>query len=236
MKLGNKIKKNNPHWSFAGNVPDNFVDHITQSVPFYLEGHNLVCNISDFFCFENTTSYELGTSTGELLVKLSNHNKNKKNVKWIGIDNEIKMVNKAKKFCKKNKNISILHKDLIDYKFKNTNFIVSYYTMQFIQESVRQNIINKIYNSLNWGGAFVLFEKVRSPDARFQDISTLMYNDFKEKNGFKPDEILNKSKSLKGVLRPFSTKGNLEMLERAGFKDIQTVMKYICFEGFLCIK
>jgi SAM-dependent methyltransferase len=34
----------------------------------------------------------------------------------------------------------------------------------------------------------------------------------------------------------FSTNGNIEMLQRAGFKDITSVMKWVCFEGFLAIK
>ena len=49
-------------------------------------------------------------------------------------------------------------------------------------------------------------------------------------------KIINKSRSLKGVMEPFSTKGNMDMLKRAGFKDILTVFKYGFFEGFLAIK
>ena len=63
-----------------------------------------------------------------------------------------------------------------------------------------------------------------------------LYTDFKLRNGFSPDEIIAKQNSLKGVLEPFSTQGNLEMLKRAGFVDVITVMKYGCFEGFLAIK
>ena len=81
-----------------------------------------------------------------------------------------------------------------------------------------------------------MFEKVRGPDARFQDMSVALYNDFKSKNGFSADEILNKTSSLKGVLEPFSTEGNLGLLRRAGFTDIMSVMKWVCFEGFLAIK
>jgi len=97
-------------------------------------------------------------------------------------------------------------------------------------------LINKIYESLNWGGAFLLFEKVRGADARFQDILTGLYTDYKLRVGYTPEDIVSKSRSLKGVLEPFSSKGNVEMLERAGFVDINTVQKYICFEGFLAIK
>ncbi len=81
-----------------------------------------------------------------------------------------------------------------------------------------------------------MFEKVRGADARFQDMMTSLYNDFKKRKGLSTDEILNKTNSLKGVLEPFSGEGNLGLLRRAGFADIMTVMKYVCFEGFLAIK
>ncbi len=82
----------------------------------------------------------------------------------------------------------------------------------------------------------MLFEKVRAPDARFQDMIVSLYNDYKQREGFSADEILNKTSSLKSVLEPFSTEGNLGLLRRAGFVDVTTVMKYLCFEGFLAIK
>ena len=49
-------------------------------------------------------------------------------------------------------------------------------------------------------------------------------------------EVNSKTKSLKGVLDPFSTNGNLKILKNAGFKDIYTIAKYINFEVFLAIK
>lgn len=33
-----------------------------------------------------------------------------------------------------------------------SDLILSYYTMQFIHPKYRQTILNKIYQSLNWGG------------------------------------------------------------------------------------
>lgn len=89
---------------------------------------------------------------------------------------------------------------------------------------------------MNWGWAFLFFEKVRAPDARFQDIMSLIYNEFKIKNGFSSSEIIEKSRSLKGVLDPFSSNENLLFLKRAGFKDYMSVFKFISFEGFIAIK
>jgi len=108
--------------------------------------------------------------------------------------------------------------------------------MQFIAPKFRQNIVNKIYKSLNWGGAFLMFEKIRASDARFQDIFSITYNDFKLKNNFTPAEIIYKTKSLKGVMEPFSDFGNIGLIKRAGFKDVISVFQWLSFKGYLCIK
>ncbi len=82
----------------------------------------------------------------------------------------------------------------------------------------------------------MFFEKVRANDARFQDITTSLYNEYKLDQGYSAEEILFKTRSLKGILEPFSTQGNIDLLKRAGFVDMITVFKYVCFEGFLVIK
>ena len=114
--------------------------------------------------------------------------------------------------------------------------IISYYTLQFILPSVRQELVNKIYNSLAWGGAFFIFEKTRGPDGRFQDMNTHVYNEYKLNKGYSPDQIFSKSRSLAGILEPFSDNGNYEMFKRAGFKDIEYIYTNICFKGWICVK
>ena len=236
MKTGDNIITKRGNWKFDKNVSKNFVNHITRSVPGYADGHNLICQLSDFFLYENSICYEIGSSTAELTKKIASHNKHKKNIKYIGIETENSMIQIAKKNCKTLKNISFSKSDARIFKFKKTPMIISYYSIQFIPTRDRQDLINKIYESLEWGGAFVWFEKVRGSDARFQDMLVNLYNNFKLKNGFSHEEIFNKSESLKGVLEPFSTEGNLGLLKRAGFVDSMVIFKNICFEGILSIK
>ena len=236
MGVGQKITAENAGWTFGGNVPDTFVDHIRLSVPLYDMGHDLVCQVSDFFIHNDSIAYEIGTSTGELLRKLAEHHKAKPGARWVGYDVEPAMVEAAKKHCADVPNITILHEDARLAEMEKADLIVSYYTMQFVPPRYRQELFDKIYDTLNWGGAFIMFEKVRGPDARFQDILTQLYNDFKLRNGFNGEEIVEKTRSLKGVLEPFSTQGNLDLLGRAGFEDVTTIQKYLCFEGFLAIK
>jgi tRNA (cmo5U34)-methyltransferase len=236
MKVGQGISTERANWNFSGNVAETFDEHVRKSVPLYEEGHGLVCNISDFFCHNDSLCYELGVSTGALIKKLATYNSHEPDIRWIGIDREQSMIDKAKKNCKDISNIELICEDIALFDYQKSDFIVAYYVFQFVPPRLRQEVLNKIYESLNWGGGLVLFEKVRGPDARFQAMMTSIYTDFKLKNGFSGEEIVNKSQSLKGVLEPFSTKGNLGLLERAGFVDIMTVMKYVSFEGFLAIK
>ncbi len=237
MKLntGNGITATNANWKFSGEMVDSFDQHVVKSVPLYLEGHDLVKKLGDFFISDDSICYEVGSSTAELLLGLAERNASKK-ATFIGVELEEDMHLKALSKTKGMDSITLLNDDILSLDLEKSDFIVCYYTMQFIKPNVRQDVFNKLYDSLNWGGALVLFEKVRGNDARFQDIMTSLYNDFKLDNGYTPEEIMAKSQSLKGVLEPFSTQGNIDMLKRAGFEDILSIMKYVSFEGFLAIK
>lgn len=236
-KVGDGMAANNASWTFGNDVADHFDEHVSKSVPLYKEGHDLICDFSDYFVKDHGLVYELGCSTGELSMKLAKHHKGRE-VHFIGIDIEANMIAKAKQ--KQNElmktDVDFEVANIIEFDFETADLIVCYYTLQFISPAVRQQILKKIYDSLNWGGAFILYEKVRGSDARFQDYLTGTYNEYKLRQGYDPTEIFAKTRSLKGILEPFSSKGNFELLERSGFKDIYTIQKYICFEGICAIK
>lgn len=234
--VGDNIQAPRAAWSFGGGVAETFVDHIRRSVPGYEEGHDIVCRVSDFVVRPQSTCYELGVSTGELLRKLAEHHAHKPEVRWVGLDSERAMVTKARRHCGELPNVEVLCDDAVAFHYEPADLVVSYYTIQFVPPRVRQDLFDKVYQALNWGGAFVLFEKTRGPDARFQDILTQLYTDFKRRQGFSPEEILNKADSLKGVLEPFTTQANMDLLKRAGFVDMMTIYKNLCFEGILAIK
>lgn len=238
MKKNKNLVIKNADWSFRGTVVKNFDYHINKSIPLYKEIHKLYSYLSDYFLEENTNIIDIGCSTGsffKMLILRHNNIKKFNKINFIGIDNEKEMILKAKKKIKL-KNFKFHNKSIHNYKLKNCCIISSFYTMQFIHTSKRQNVINKIFKGLNWGGAFFMVEKVRGPDARFQDIISQVYLEYKLSKGYKSNEILNKSRALKGVLEPFSSNANLQMLKRSGFKDVFTVFKYCCFEGWVAIK
>ena len=236
--VGEGIIARNAGWTFGADTPKHFDGHVSKSVPHYNEGHDLILEISDFFVKANSVCYELGSSTGTLSRKLARRHPS--STRWIGIDLEANMVSQAVENLKSETapipNLSFVADDINLHPYEPSDLMVSYYTIQFVPPRLRQDLLSHIYRSLNWGGAFLMFEKVRAPDARFQDLTSSLYTDYKLRQGYRSEEIIGKSRSLKGVLEPFSTQGNLDLLSRAGFRDVMTVFKYVCFEGFLCIK
>ena len=216
MKVDKKIKSQRSNWRFDKNVAENFDVHVLKSVPFYKISHDLSLKISEFFLKEKSICYDIGCSNGSLLNKISK--KNKKKINYIGIDSSQAMIDIAKKNFPK---IKFIKKNLNQVALKKCDLVLSLYTLQFIEPKYRQKVLTNIYRSLNWGGALILFEKIRGADARFQDILNFLYFDFKSEQGIKPTEIINKEISLRSVMEPFTIQGNLDLLK-------ELVLKILC--------
>lgn len=234
-EVGEGIAAGSARWSFDG-ISGSFSDHVRRSVPLYDEGHDLTCRMSDYFVGNDSVVYDIGTSTGVLARKLADWNRGKRNLRVIGIDPIASMIESAQEAHGSREDLRFACADALTFEFERTSLFVAYYAVQFVHPNVRQQLVDRLFERLHWGGALIMFEKVRAPDARFQDLSSQIYTDFKLQNGYDEREIVGKTRSLKGVLEPFSTQGNLDMLARAGFKDVMSVQKWVCFEGFLAIK
>ena len=237
MKNTMKNKMKTGSWNFNFLDSYSFEKHIERSVPDYLFTHNLIIQLSHFFLFENSTIVDIGSTTGNLITKIINET-SKEKLKFIAIEPEIKMVNVFKKNIKKKKlkNIKIINKSFEKCKIPKSDLIISHYTIQFIKPSERQNAFNKIYKSLHTGGAFIFFEKIIGNNSRFENIFNSLLIDYKITNKFTSDEILNKSKSLRGVMDPCKDIENIKFLKKTGFSKIQTIHQKINFKGYLCIK
>jgi tRNA (cmo5U34)-methyltransferase len=233
--VGDEIAADNAGWSFAGEVPARFDAHVRRSVPFYDEGHGLVAELSDWFVGEGSVIYDLGCATGRLSRLLAERHQSKR-PRVLAVDADAGMLERTRDTCAGVAGVETIPADITGLELVSCDLVVAYYTLQFVPLRRRRQVLDRIHAALHPGGALVLFEKVRAPDARFQDIATGLYTELKLRRGFSGAEIVNKARSLKGVLQPCSTEGNLELLARAGFTDVMTVFKYVCFEGFVAIR
>jgi len=238
LSSGEGIIANPSSWSFKG-ISNNFEEHINKSVPLYSYAHELVTSMTDYFIKSSSVIIDIGCSTGNLVSSISERQKHIKKINFYLIDKVEDMINYAKSNVTKqiNHNYHFICEDLINYNLpEEADIICSMFTIQFIPPAIRQEIINNIYSSLSWGGALFFFEKVNGEDARFHELLLQNYEDYKISKGYTLNEIKSKQLSLRGVLKPFSSQGNLDLLKRGGFIDIQPIFQYGLFRGFLAIK
>lgn len=220
------------NWKFDDSVVPVFDEHVKQSVPMYEEIHSLVTDISGWFLQDGTNVYDVGTSTGKVLWNLTE--RYNKEIQYYGIDNSIEMIEKIKA---NNPSFELIKQDITkEFNPENASLITSILTMQFIREDLRQQIVNSIYNGLNKGGAFIFVEKIVGNNARFNEIWTELYHEMKIKNGLSEKHVFDKSRSIRGVMKPYTIQENMEMLQEAGFKDIDTFFKWNNFVGIVGIK
>ena len=232
--VANGISAGAGGWSFHDVEPGKFAKHVRSSVPIYQEAHDLTVQLSTFFLSGTPRLYDLGCSHGELTCRLADSVAHA-NVQVIGIDESSDLLTAARSACDAD-NVEFEQASILDYEFLPSSMIVSAFTLQFIKPRDRYDLVKKLWEALDWGGGLLVFEKLRAPDARFEDWMTQLYEEWKVAQGFSVEEVYNKRTSLRGVLEPFSESANVDMLSKAGFRDISSICRYLNFGGFLAIK
>lgn len=86
-------------WKFDEQVSQHFDTHVRKSVPLYEEVQKAVIEISEWFIRDNSVVYDLGSSTGETISLLLQKHSRKKNVRFIGVEESLPMIEIARKKC-----------------------------------------------------------------------------------------------------------------------------------------
>lgn len=225
-------------WAFDSKVVPIFNEHVRQHVPFYDEIHRMIAEMSHWFVTNGTNVYDIGTSTGYLINNLLEEHKGKKDIVYRGIDESFEMMMKAGLNFKGYDNVLVYAGDIANENatILNASLVVSMLTIQFIDILNRQKVVDKIYNGLNKGGAFIFVEKVIGNNANFNDIFVEMYHEMKLRNGITEKQVMDKARSIRGVLKPLTIDENIDLMKNAGFKNIDTFFKWGNFAGFIAIK
>jgi hypothetical protein len=97
--------------------------------------------------------------------------------------------------------------------------------------------VSAMSNTPNDGGAFIFAEKVLCKNAKFQDMLTFMYYDYK-KLSFTEKEIFDKERSIHDQMHLWSEFKLFEMLRSAGFVSSYTQLfwRNHLFVGILAVK
>jgi tRNA (cmo5U34)-methyltransferase len=229
-------------WTFDEEVAEEFDSHVRKSIPMYDQVQTQVVDLADWFLQSEGDEYvyDLGCATGTTIERLVERFGSEGPPSFVGIDLQAPMLRRARERVGHHSNVDFLQADVSSHtSFPSASLVISLFTMSFVREADRRRLVERIYEDLEYGGAFVFAEKTRARSARFQDIWNEEYWDFKAEQGLSEEEILGKAKTLRGQLRPLSVAEYEGLLADAGFdieRDVDVFFKWFPWTGFVARK
>jgi tRNA (cmo5U34)-methyltransferase len=202
------MTKPKKEFSFADYAPK-FDSHIRASIPGYMELVRDCVNLSPRYVQPGTTVMDLGCSTGHLLAAVRRINQAARpDVDYVGIDCEPGFMPYWD--GRRAKNLRCEVADARTYRLSNVSLSYSQFTMQFIRPVDKMALLKRIHDGIVEGGALIIAEKTLAETPRLQDALNSSYYDFKRRQGFSPEQILDKERSLRRLMTPW-TEAELRM-------------------------
>ena len=233
-----KQPTSNGAFEFDEKVAGVFDDMLNRSVPLYKETSQMVIRLALNFIKPNTRVFDIGCSTANLLIDLSNK-LGESSIELIGIDNSPWMLEKAKDkiIVESSRGIELRLNDISkNLDIKNASVIFMNYTLQFVRPLHRESVLRRIYDGLNTNGCFILVEKVLGNNSMFNRFYIEIYSEFKKLKGYSDKEINQKREALENVLIPYRLDENSDLLKKCGFETVELFFKWHNFAGFIAVK
>ena len=215
---------------------EGFDTHIDQSVRGYSNLWTDVLKFSEYFVEDGTCVVDIGCSTGKLLKSMKEQNDKfapKCFYKGIEIEEDFfpKLIDEE--------NLKFWKGDVRSFDWLtgavNCSLVTSIFSLQFMPKTNRQQIIDRIYEALVKGGAFIFSEKIFSIDSQLQEMMQFCYYDYK-RQFYSAEELLDKEVNLRHMMKPLTYSELLEMVEKAGFESVQPFWQNFNFVGIIAIK
>lgn len=218
---------------------EGFDNHIEQSIRGYNNLLTDVLKISEYFVEDESVVVDIGCSTGKMLKTMIKQHTFASKASYVGIEIEDDFYKEYGKDEREYNNLQYFRGDVRDFEFgtEECSLVTSIFTLQFMPEDQRLDVIKQIYKGLKWGGAFVFAEKTMAESPKIQEIKTFTFYDYKRQY-FTSDDILDKEQTLRHMMKLNTRKELVNMCATAGFSfdKIDSFWQNHAFTGFIAIK
>jgi tRNA (cmo5U34)-methyltransferase len=222
-------------FSFADYASE-FVDHIGASIPSYAHLIEKCVGLSRRFVQNNTNVVDIGCSTGSMLTSIMKEcRRSRKGVTYLGIDIEPGF----SAHWKRNETRDLRFQVCDARTFQglhNISLACSMFALQFIPPPDKLSLLRRVYDGLVVGGSLLISEKVLASTPRLQDALTFPYYDYKISRRFKPKEILDKERTLRGQMTLWTRKELEANIRDAGFREIELIWDSFPFIALIALK
>jgi len=237
-----QIHLSSPHplasFEFNAAVAEVFDDMVHRSVPFYAEVQAMQLDLLARCVGEEGALCDLGCSTGTLLARIQQDERLRFR-ELVGVDDSQAMLAQAKAKLRATPErlpLRLLRADLLDCPLPPSSALLMNYTLQFIRPPARPALLARLCQTLVPGGLLLLSEKVLGETAFTSRLAQEMYLLHKRRQGYSDLEIARKRDQLEHVLVPYKVSEQVQLLQQAGFAEVELFFKWHNFAAFLAIK
>lgn len=223
-------------WAFDASVTECFDDMLARSIPDYVEMRRLVTELGRRYLRPHADVVDLGCSRGEALAPFVEAEVARC---CIGVEVSEPMLEAARaRFAgQRAPAVQLYPLDLRhDFPVSVPSLVLSVLTLQFIPIEHRQQLVQRVYDALLPGGAFIVVEKVLGASSAIDDLLVTQYLALKASHGYTEEEIARKRLALEGVLVPITAEWNEGMFRRAGFLHVDCFWRWCNFAAWVCQK
>jgi len=232
-------------WTFDDSVTAVFDDMLQRSIPQYEVMRATVHILARDFIRSGKLVVDLGASSGEGIAPLVQDEAARGSAapaRFVAIECSPAMLTELRQRFVSSDGTGLV--TIVDHDLRSglpdlgeeASLILSVLTLQFVPMEYRQQLIQAAYEALAPGGAMILVEKVLGSGAWLDKQFVRHYLDNKMLNGYSAEEVDRKRLSLEGVLVPVTARWNEDMLQRAGFSEIDCFWRWLNFAGWLAVK
>lgn len=215
-----------------------FDDMVGRSVPFYEEMQRMTDEIAQDFAVSGSNVFDLGCSTATTLLRLDQVLP--PDVRFVGVDNSVQMLNKARQKVKSHSRIhhfdfieADLHHDAV---VEDASVVIMILSLQFMRPLYREQVMRRIFDGMRDNAALILIEKLTVGDGLLNRLYIKYYYEMKRRKGYSELEISKKREALENVLIPYQWDENRDLLTWAGFRHVETFFRWYNFAGMLAVK
>ena len=218
-------------WVFDGSVAEVFDDMLPRSIPGHADMRRVMSEVLavSLATVSGPRVLDVGCSlalTARTLAPAI------AGVRVHGVDNSPAMIDAAQGIVPDGSSAMLWDVDAQGLPPGAWDAVVWCLTLQFIPVERRPALLAQTRTALAPGGVAFVVEKVQGEDPWFHDVLVDAYHGRKQANGYSPESVAEKARSLRYVMATLPESANVAMFRAAGFR-VQPVWRSLNFAAWL---
>jgi len=219
-----------------------FPDMLRRSIPGYAASIEAIGSLATRYVRAGSNCYDLGCSLGAATLAMRQGIR-EPGCRIVAVDAAPAMTRRCAEIMAEDDRlygretaVDVVEDDIRNIDFVNASMVVLNYTLQFVDASDRDALIERIHAGLNEGGVLVLSEKVVDENSLMEKLLVDLHHEHKRRENYSALEIARKRAALENVLVPETVAAHYARLHNAGFSNAAVWLRFYNFVSIIAIR